>query len=415
MSYADRLLLKLFFVFTCGFFILSFIIGFKLTTEQQFSFYADSIVHGKLYLLEKPLTWFDCVKVNSFYYWPLGPFPAFFLVPFVFISRLFGFMFYQGYIQPFLVLGIFLLAFLFAKKNKLNKLSSMALAFGFTFSSVFIIAAIIPWSWYFSHVIAVLLSFLALYEWFFGKKRYILLGFLIGFVFMTRFPAGLLGIFFVLSIIFDSSPWKEKLSDLVLFGTPIIFCGLILMYMNWLRFGNPLDTGYDQVNAFILNDRERYELVNYGLFKIRNIPTNFYYYFLKGLDPVRENVKVFQDKTTHILKFPYITLTYPGTSFFVVSPMFLWLFLFLGGKVKITREISFLFVSIALTLLLLLMYFWSGWRQVGPRYTIDFLPALFVALILLLKQLHHISKGFYLVVMLSSFLNLYLLVVAFSI
>ncbi len=76
--------------------------------EQQFVFLAKSFLEGKLYLTEIPYgNLGDLSLYNNHYYWPLGPFPAIILLPFV---AIFGTNFLQIFLQfPLNILNYFLL------------------------------------------------------------------------------------------------------------------------------------------------------------------------------------------------------------------------------------------------------------------------------------------------------------------
>jgi len=261
----------------------------------------------------------------------------------------------------------------------------------------------ISWSWYFSHTIAVFFTLLALYE-FKTTKRYFLIGLYMGLVFLTRYTAGFTTLFFILTLLLDKDIRKQdKIRRMSLLLIPILFSGMVLLALNYARFGDFFNNGYMLVNNVLLTEDQRFELLNYGLFQIRNIPTNLYYYFIKSLDPVLvDHFSYFGN--TYILEAPYIKVSSPGTSFFIASPVFLYLFV----KRKLSKEVRVALIPIALTLLTLLAYFYPGWRQVGPRYTIDFLPLLMLVLFESFenRKLPNFARG---LILLSAFINLHLL------
>ncbi|MBI3443131.1 hypothetical protein HY008_00495 [Candidatus Woesebacteria bacterium] len=361
--------------------------------EQQFTYLAKSFLQGKTYFLEEPGTWADTVFYKGHYYWPLGPFPAIVLMPFIYLSDFFGTFFYQGYLQFFITIGVFLLCFKISRKFGYAKWDSLFLAFAFCFASVYQLIAFLTWSWYFVQAMTVFLVLLAIYEYL-GKRRYWLMGILFAGVFMSRFTAGFGILFFLLS--------KPNLKNSVAILTPVLISGFLLLGYNYVRFENPVDNGYMATNNATLTESERFELLNRGLFKLKNIPTNFYYYFIKTLDPVLLPVESFFGNT-HILRFPYVRVGYPGTSFFVVSSIFLYTFRTRWKE----RLVKLSLVPIVIILLFLLSYYWSGWRQVGPRYMLDLLPFLYILLMFSFKKfkLTKIAKA---IVLLSSLLDFYL-------
>src|SRR6266850_1026830 len=89
------------------------VVCFNLTVsaDQQFSYLAESFLQGKTYFLASSTFGHDTAFFQGKYYWPLGPFPAVLLLPFVLVFRSFSLFFFQGYLQVFLVLGVFYLFF----------------------------------------------------------------------------------------------------------------------------------------------------------------------------------------------------------------------------------------------------------------------------------------------------------------
>lgn len=385
------------------FFLLALSINFSVKSEQQFSYLAKSFLKGRNYFLEIPGTTEDTILFNGKYYWPLAPFPAIVLMPFVFIFQKIGLFFYQGYLQIFFTLAIFFMCFKLSQRCKYSKHDSIFLAFAFCFSSIYQLVAIIPWSWYFVQSLCVFISLLAIWEYF-NKKRYWLIGILCSFLFMSRFTAGFLILFFIIKILFNSNyDTKFKLKYLLMLAIPTLFVGVFLLHYNYSRFGNVFENGYRLANSRTMSENERYELINYGLFKPKNIPTNLYYYFIKTLDPVLVSKETLHGNT-YILKPPYVRVAYPGTSFFIVSPVFIYIF---NKRIR-WKLYNAEIITIVAILLLLLTYYWTGWRQVGPRYLLDLLP---LAFLLLLQSFgkHCLTKITKLVILTSAFLNLYLL------
>ena len=113
------------------------------------------------------------------YYWPLGPFPAVVLMPFVAICRWIGVEFYQAYASLPLSLWTSWLIFRIASKCGRSKLESAWLALAFCGASSYPSVAAISMSWPFAQVVAIHLLFLALHEWL-GQQRWLVIGFLLG-------------------------------------------------------------------------------------------------------------------------------------------------------------------------------------------------------------------------------------------
>jgi len=397
--------LLLFFVFS--FIALAVISNFTIHTEQQFVYLAKAFLQGELHFLERPGTLEDVVSYKDNYYWPLGPFPAILLMPFVFFFNLIGLFFYQGYLQFFISLAIFYLCYRIALQYKLPSNDSLYLAFAFCFASVYQLIAFIPWVWYFAQAVTVLLMLLAIYE-FLNKKRYFIIGLLLAGIFATRFTAGFAVVFFLCAIFFAKDNYRTKAKHAVSLLHPIFLTGVLLLLYNYLRFENVFDNGFMAVFINNLSVQERNELLKNGLFGLKNIPSNLYYYFLKTIDPV---LLSFQSSwgNTHMLKQPYFTVNYPGTSFFVVSPIFLYIF-----KNPIKTKISqYSLIAVMVILIPLMLYFWPGWRQVGPRYILDLQPFMFLLLLEVFKH-QKVSTVAKVVICLSACWNIYFLLCVIS-
>jgi hypothetical protein len=384
-------------------FYLSF---FGNLAEQQFSQLSSSFLKGKLYFLDTSKMIEDAVLWNGRFYWPLGPFPSILLMPFVLVFQTFRGFFYQGYLQFVLNIVIFLQVQKLASKLGWNKVDSYFLAFGFMFASVYQFMVFMSWSWYFVQVICTFLLLEAIHE-FLGKKRFFLIGVYLGCVFLSRFTAGIGILFFILMVLFDKTG-LNKFRSIIYLSVPVAFSGIVLLTYNYFRFSDIWQNGYSLANNFLFSDAQRYELINHGLFKLSNIPTNFYYYFVKTLDPVLIKTNSLFGNT-YFLQKPYITLKYPGTSFFVVSPLFLYLF-----KADLKRKITLasLFTIVA-SLPFFLCYYWVGWRQVGPRYLVDVFPFLYILLLYSFNKnkLGVLPKA---LMIISSILNFYLFFAIFN-
>lgn len=388
------------------FFIITILLNLNLRNEQQFIYLADSFLQGKLYFLEKPGSWYDSTMFDGKVYWPLGLAPVIILMPFVALFKLVGIMFYQGYLQLFLTIGIFAMCYKLAMRYKYYRDDALWLAFAFCFASVYLFIAFVPWVWNFSHAVTVFFLFLSIIEWH-GKKRHWIIGIFLGVAMAARFTAVFGALFFLADIFFPKKKTDKRVQISAAFSllVPTVVSGLVLLWYNYARFGDPFVNGYMTMNNWLMPEDRRFETLNYGLFQIRNIPMNIYYYFLKTLDPVR--VDYFTEfGQTYVLKPPYVKLTYPGTSFFVAAPIFLYVFSAIRKKLKV-REVWMSLIPTIVILCILMPYYWPGWRQIGPRYTLDFLP---FAYLILLHSFEKSRLGTFpkILIAFSAFLNFYL-------
>ncbi len=245
---------------------------------------------------------------------------------------------------------------------------ALALAFAFCFASNVLPVIFAGGDCPLAHVMTLLLSLWALDESM-RRNRQWLIGICLAGVFAIRPTAGLIAAFFILDVIFGSIiPLQKKVSRCALLILPICVAGILLAFYNQLRFDDFFDTGYK--TAFI--GPPFYGLVRerYGLFSLRSILTNFYWYFLAGPRPVTE-------PGTYHLVFPYVFPNSIGMSFFILSPIFLRLF---WARIIGKRQI-FLWITSLVILVVLLTYYSTGFVQIGPRYMLDLLPLWYILLL----------------------------------
>jgi 4-amino-4-deoxy-L-arabinose transferase-like glycosyltransferase len=380
--------------------LLILIIGFALEGSQQFSDLAQAFVHGHLNFL-KPIggPGQDPVYRNGKIYWSEGPFPALILMPFVAIFNLFHLFFYQGYIKWLFVIAVMLLIYKLARLLAYSKEDSLFLGFGFSLASTFIGVASVSASWYFAQVITVCLLFWCLYEYFRTKKpNWWLIGLVCGLILMTRATAFFVVVFFLLEIWRTKSTRKNKLNALIKLVLPFFACVLLLAIYNYLRFNNPFNSGFADQLLYPPSLASE----SLGVFSLAHLPTNLYSMLLASPEPVLRSSK------TWILKFPYIKSAPNGMSIFFTSPYLL--ILFVQKRSSISKTVWNLLIAASLSALSLLIYFGIGRTQYGYRYSLDFLPELFMAFMILYKQNHNeLSGGLRLLIIAAAVMNFYLL------
>ncbi len=332
---------------------------------HQFVYQADAFSNGQLYLRILPEELVDLVKSGERYYSPLAPLPALLLVPFV---ALFGPLPFQSYLYPVITLLVITLTYQLAKRRGYTTTNSLWLALAFTFASVHLGVIFIPFAGQFSSTAAVVLSLATLYEYL-GKRRFWLLGCLVGALFATHFTAGLVGLLVFADTALDAGiPWRERLQKLARFLVPIVIVGSMLLWYNYARFGNALDNGY--MTALIRPEMQVNARAEYGLFNLKLIPSNIYHYFLAPPFPVIDPA------TLHLVP-PYLKANLT-MGFFLLSPIFLAIFFGLSFKdrfLKLTAIIALLMT------LVLLSFFAINYFELGSRYLVDVLPLYFILLL----------------------------------
>lgn len=365
--------------------------------DQQFVLLAESFLHGKTYfLIEEPV--YDSAFFNGRYFFPLGPFPAILLVPFVFFFSMFGAMFLQGYVNIALAVFVAYCWVRIARALGYTDRDAYWWTSTFCIGSAFIAVVFFPAYAHFAHMITAALLCVALFEYL-TKKRFWVIGTAVALAIATRVTAGGASLFFLLAIFFLShEPLRARVRQAALFCAPIMGVGFGLAVYNYIRFEHILETGY----ALQLIS-ERYPALSvareYGLMALRHLPGNLYYFFLAPPQPV------FADGVSHVLKFPFVRPDPWGMSILITSPYLIWLLFF-----RIRDRLSwFLLAGIGAIALPLFLYYGIGFRQYGYRYAIDFMPFAFLLLMYIYKHNRGaLTRGMRAVLGCAIVINLYL-------
>jgi hypothetical protein len=356
---------------------------------QQFVDLANSFFRGRLDFLPDARSIYDSSYFEGKYFWPLGPFPAFLVMPMV---AIFDIHFQLGYMQFFLILLLGYFAYKIGQKIIGDSLWALWLSFGFIFSTTFIGIAYVPWSWQFAQVVATTFMFAALYE-FFYKKRWWLIGLFLAIAVATRTDLIIAVLFFGGNALLAHHATREKVKQLALLLVPVGISLVLLFLYNYFRFHNIFDQGYTTQhlsNPFLQANRDM------AVWGFVHIPANLYYFLLRGPDAVVL-------PGTQILTYPYIKMDGWGMSIFFTSPIFLWIVKAPFRK----KEVMLASITALIIAFSIFGYYGIGFDQFGYRYAIDFYPFLFI---LLLYAIHKRPSILLKVVIVLSFcFNSYLL------
>ncbi|HET9098135.1 MAG TPA: hypothetical protein VFN51_00805 [Candidatus Saccharimonadales bacterium] len=370
--------------------------SFTSNVSQQFSDLAQAFLHGHLNFLS-PIGGVgrDPILYHGKIYWGEGPFPAILLMPFVGLFNLFHIFYAQGYIQWALIAGVVFLVYKLARLIGYVRVDSYILMLGFTLGSVFMGVAAFSSGWLFAQVVITFLLFWALYE-FLTRKRWWLLGAISGMILMTRVPAACLILFFVLEIWQERRPRREAARIYLKFFVPVVVAGTLLALYNVARFHSPFNGGF----AYQLLPADSAVSRSEGLFSVVHIPANLFS-FLFGA-PITVHLA-----NTWTLKAPFIENNPYGLSIFLTSPYFAYL---LSQKWSAYSQRSRnLLVAIGVSFVLVMSFYGIGRQQLGYRYSLDFLPELFVVFMIVYKASHErLSKGMKALLILPIYLNFYL-------
>jgi hypothetical protein len=300
------------------------------------------------------------------FYLYFGPFSSIILMPFVFI---FGKTFPQVFIGISSLFLSFYTSYKISKNFKFSTTDSLWLALFFVFSTVLLASSLINITAYQVEAMTVPIILFALYEYF-TKRRFLVIGILIGLAIFTR-------VFLFITMIFFVAEFLQKRitkKQIIVFLIPVVFFTFLYGMYNQRRFHSFFETGISysiSLKTFPLNSN-----LQYGMFSPVHIPANFYSLFIMPPEPLLQN------NTGFTLKFPYFKVNPWGLAIWYTSPLFLILFY----KFKKNKYFLSLLITIVSLLVPLLMFYSIGFSQYGYRYTLDFLPFLFILLLLSLKQ-----------------------------
>jgi len=367
------------------------------THVQQYTLLAESFLRGHLDLVQPLEPTDEPARFGGKSYLPLGPAPAVLLVPFVALARACGFFFLQGYLNLPLVAAVFALAMRLARRTGWASPEAFVWAFALVFASCFVGVAAIPISNYFAHVLVTALLLLALLEHT-GRGRGWVVGCLLAVALASRLSAGIGALFFLLDALLDRArPPRQRLATAAGLAAPMVGAALLLLAYDAARFGDPFETGY-ALQAVLDPEQESARAI--GLAHWRHVPGNLYYLLLALPQPV------FAEGTRSVMQPPWLRPGYWGLSLFATSPWLGWLF---GLRLRDRRSRCLL--AAALATAAALCFTWSmGYAQFGYRFSLDFLPYLYLLLLTGLRARGpELPRGFVAVAMASACANAYLL------
>ncbi|MBX3272995.1 MAG: hypothetical protein KF729_22220 [Sandaracinaceae bacterium] len=245
----------------------------------------------------------------------------------------------------------------------------------FAFGSVYFFSSVQGSVWFAAHVVASALLVGFLY-FAIGARSPLGAGLMLGLCFVTRPTTAPFALFFLFEAIRASrhagwtegrglvawlagTDWVPVLKKSALFAVPILLVGLVAMWMNDARFGDPFEFGHTYLMI-----RWRPRIEKWGLFN--------YHYFAKNLSVYLAGLPWLSSTE------PYVMISRHGLALWFTSPALLPL---LWPK-KVSPLMAGLFASTALVAIWDLAYQNSGWVQFGYRFALDYMPMLIVLLAL---------------------------------
>jgi hypothetical protein len=232
----------------------------------------------------------------------------------------------------------------------------------FAIGSVYYFAAVQGTVWFAAHVVAA--AFVCLYLLYaFGARRPLAAGLALGLAFLCRPATLLLAGFFALQAISaakdEDRPWSASaprlFRALAMFALPLALIVSAAMWHNAARFGDPFEFGHS-----FLQIRWRSRIETWGLFSTHYLPRNLTV-FLLSLPWLIESS-------------PFIRITRHGLALWFTTPNLLWSL----WPRKLDATVVALWAGVVPTALCTLLYQNTGWIQFGYRFSLDYLPLLFV-------------------------------------
>ncbi len=213
--------------------------------------------------------------------------------------------------------------------------------------------------WHLAHAVALGAFLLALGEE--GRRgRGWLVGVFIGLAMMARPTTGLAAVFFALSRV-GTRDWRGLAAFAI---GPVASVGLLALY-NLARFGSPLDFGYDRM---LLSGEGAALMQRLGQFHVAYVPRNFFWFFLAPPWMPLRNGQWLPGYDPR------------GLSLFIATPAFLYA-VAAARHIRADAVVRHAIVGVGLCLLPLLMYFNTGFWQFGHRFSMDYLPLVFILML----------------------------------
>ena len=210
--------------------------------------------------------------------------------------------------------------------------------------------------WFTAHIASVAAFLLATNEAL-GKKRGLLVGLYLGIAFLSRQLTLALAPFLLALLLWEGELATARLRWRRAFGLAAgcAVCVALYLAFNWVRFGNPFDTGYRylQLGGFLLA-----RFLDHGLLSPRYVFFNALYLFVQGF-----HINFWGNRSLLMQGMDGF-----GTSLLAASP-----FLLAALAARWRKPLLWAaWVSVALCLAPQLFYYNNGWWQInGQRFAMD--------------------------------------------
>jgi len=371
------------------------------STAPHFVLQADAWLHGRLWIDPvRAARLGDVTQFGGHVYVAFPPLPALLMLPFVAVA---GPAFNDARFT--LLLGALNvgMAYLMARRLRLPGLAragvplgragALAVAALFAVGTVHFYAALMGRVWFTAHIVAV--TCLLWYAWeCVGRGRPLVAGLALAGALLARPPA-LFGAVFWLVLAAGQMYDRRRWAPVAWFLAPLGGATALLLALNALRFGNPLDFGYLSMRVA---PQLAPDLRTYGQFNVHFLPRNVTAFLLAPPVIMPLNLAVWWQRVGgpaglvslftvpglgRRLGFP-IAFDLWGAGLWVVSPALA--FALRPPRIVDRRLWAGAWLTVLAVALPNLLYYNTGWGQYGYRFSLDFTPFLLVLVALGLRR-----------------------------
>jgi hypothetical protein len=337
-----------------------FLLGFVLyfvssglaapTAYNNYALLADAFLHGHPWI-GQPSAAIDAVTYLGKYYVVEAPMPAILMMP---LALFWGAGANQTLVGVFCGAVALAASGLLLTRMGIKPALSVWLLIGLALGTNLWWCTAFGAVWMFAHVATVMFLMLCLAEWY-GKRRYWLVGLLLGCAVLSRFPTLLSIPVFLLWELLSKNRGRWTNAAWILAGfSPLVIFEVLYNYARWHV---PTDLGF---MIFYHEDQNMGSSVG-SPFAITNIPFNLYSWLF--LAP------------QFYVQLPWIRPTGFGTALTFTSPL-----LAIAFSARLNLETTMLWCASLAVAIPALLYFTNGFEQFGMRHTLDFTPFLFCLL-----------------------------------
>jgi hypothetical protein len=359
---------KVYFALASGLLALALVIALRplvvplAPNGDHYVYLARHLAAGNLNVDDLPAGYADYVEWAGHKYLPFGLLPAVVLLPFLPLFNAGMGLVSIGIL--FTGLNIFLFSGLLRQVGVTGDRLKWALLLFFGGTAYFGVAIVGSGanSWGFAHILAITCMLAAVSE-LLENRHAALAGLFLGLAAMTRMTTLFALPLFVWMLWSRAATGPKsivRLGRLWAFILGLAAPVAAIFLYNYLRFGNPLESGYALA---LLYEPTLAEARNYGLFSPVHIPKNLFMMLLQGPLP-------YPSENAPVLQFPYLKPSEWGMGLFFTSPALLYAF-----RARLREPlVQACWLGIISVMVPTITYYGIGWRQFGFRYALDFLP-----------------------------------------